>query len=159
MWPVEPLALRVIRLQRQFARRLALENGWPGTCSSEDFSKYNHSFGTGPAVPDRSLKELQNDLGGASGYAFPVEIFSPKGFSYAPFFWDWYMNIWYFWFFSALPGAHTPWRAHSPPISWYTISCSWFSCLGRQLHMIQGVFIIMNMLFFCHGGIHHFVVI
>ena len=51
---------------------------------NEDFSKSNHSFGSGLPRPDRALKELQNDLGLVSGYAFPAEIFSAEGFSYAP---------------------------------------------------------------------------
>ena len=67
------LARRVIRLQRQFGRRLALENRWPGARSSEDSSKSNHSFETGLPRPDRASKKLQNDLGVVSSYAFPAE--------------------------------------------------------------------------------------
>ena len=66
---VEPYALTVIRLQRQFAVKHPLENPWPGVMISMIFSKSVNSFYMGPLVPDRSFKKLSDEIYDVSGYA------------------------------------------------------------------------------------------
>ena len=50
------LSLRVIRLQRQFAVKLALAFWWPGPISFQDFSKSVSSFSMGPRKRFRASK-------------------------------------------------------------------------------------------------------
>ena len=54
--------------------------------SNANCSKSNHSFGTGPPVPDRAYLELSMSISPVSGYAFASEISFAKGISHDPTF-------------------------------------------------------------------------